>query len=165
MQAETTASQLFLPRRTRTGAEKGSLAVLTWQTFLSFCIISALRLQGSEHKPVQSHCSRSPLAHGRAITLLGSCCSQDRAAAPLQPSGSSNPLLQHTPTRFCLPQQGNLTTAKLWQRACTAREVGPRLLNSWTQLTLLHTAFNKPNPGSLHHLQSTGTLNPPLRLS
>lgn len=130
VQPETIESQLFLPHRTRTRAEKGSLAVLTWQTFLGFCIISALRLQGSEHKPVQLHCSRSPLASGRAITLVGSCCSQDRPAAPLQPSGSSNPLPQHTWTHFCPPQLGNLTTAKRWQRTCTAREVGPLLLNS-----------------------------------
>lgn len=62
-----------------------------WQMFLRFCIITFLRLQGSEHKPVQPHCSHSPLANSWAITLLCSCCSQDRSAAPLKPLGSSNP--------------------------------------------------------------------------
>lgn len=87
-------------RRARTGAEKGNLALAEP---LGFCIISSPRLQGSEHKPVQSHCSRSPLAEGRAIELPCSCCSQHRSAAPLQPSGSSSPVPQHTGTRFCLP--------------------------------------------------------------
>lgn len=112
------------------GSRKRKPRCSLWQTFLGFCIISSLRLQGSEHKPVQSHCSRSPLAKRRAIMLLCSCCSQGRAAAPLQPSGSSNPFPQHIGTRFCLPQLGNLTTAKNWQRTCTAREVGLHLLNS-----------------------------------
>ena len=126
-----------------------------------------MRLQGSEHKPVQSHCSRSLLANGRAITLLYSCCVPRTDLLPLcSPSlGISNPFPQHTGTRFCLPQLQNLTTAKHWQRTCTAQEVGPHLFNSSTQLTLLHTAFNKPNPRSFYHLQSTGTLNPLLHIS
>lgn len=54
-----------------------------WQKLLSFCIISSLRLRGSERKPVQSHSSRSALANSRVITV--------RFPAVPQPWGSSNP--------------------------------------------------------------------------
>lgn len=87
-------------------AEKGSLAALAWQTLLGFSIISSLRLRGSEHKPVQSHCSRSPLAFGRVLTLPSSRCSRGRFAAPVQPTGGSRPFLQRVGTRLCLPQPG-----------------------------------------------------------
>lgn len=47
-------------------------------------------LQGSEHKPVQPHRSRSALAHGAAVLFPAHIC-------------SSSPVPQHTRTRFCLP--------------------------------------------------------------
>lgn len=67
------------------------------------------RILGIARKRAQT-CSGTllQLTPGRQprCTLLRSCGSQDRAAALLQPSGSSNPLPQRPRTRFCLPGCG-----------------------------------------------------------
>jgi len=75
VQAETSASRLLPPCRTRTGTEKGSHAAVAGKRFWVSALSQRRDCKEVEHKPARSHCSRSPLAKGRAVTLLGSGCS------------------------------------------------------------------------------------------